>query len=123
MNTDAAGGQADGGRRFSRHMHTSTKHYTPPLPAVRKKEGNKKVARQTDDNPPPPKRVKNVAAEPSNPKPHPQEKTHIYRWLLPIYSANPSCKRGLPEDNGGGKVSGKHFMTATPFENYTFQMI
>ncbi|CAF2044945.1 unnamed protein product [Brassica napus] len=65
VNTDAAGGQADGGRRFSRHMHTSTKHYTPPLPAVRKKEGNKKVARQTDDNPPPPKRVKNVAAEPS----------------------------------------------------------
>ncbi|CAG7864394.1 unnamed protein product [Brassica rapa] len=59
VNTDAAGGQADGGRRFSRHMHTSTKHYTPPLPAVRKKEGNKKVARQTDDNPPPPKRVKN----------------------------------------------------------------
>ncbi|CDY69592.1 BnaAnng30940D, partial [Brassica napus] len=44
VNTDAAGGQADGGRRFSRHMHTSTKHYTPPLPAVRKKEGNKKVA-------------------------------------------------------------------------------
>ncbi|KAG5385243.1 hypothetical protein IGI04_036713, partial [Brassica rapa subsp. trilocularis] len=104
VNTDAAGGQADGGRRFSRHTHTSTKHYTPPLPAVRKKEGNKKVASQTDDNPPPPKRVKKVAAEPSNPKPRPQEKTHIYRWLLPIYSANPSCKRGLPEDNGGGKA-------------------
>ncbi|KAL0682536.1 hypothetical protein Bca4012_049383 [Brassica carinata] len=34
-NTDAACGQADGGRRFSRRTHTSTKSYTPPAPTVR----------------------------------------------------------------------------------------
>ncbi|CAN7069863.1 unnamed protein product [Brassica oleracea var. botrytis] len=64
-NTDAAGGQADGGRRFSRRTHTSTKRYTPPTPTVRKKEGNKKVPRQMDDNVPPFKRVKKVSVEPS----------------------------------------------------------
>ncbi|CDY09500.1 BnaC02g20420D [Brassica napus] len=64
-NTDAAGGQADGGRRFSRRTHTSTKRYTPPAPTVRKKEGNKKVPRQMDDNVPPFKRVKKVSVEPS----------------------------------------------------------
>ncbi|WZZ33139.1 hypothetical protein YC2023_016540 [Brassica napus] len=57
-NTDAAGGEADGGRCFSRRTHTSSKRYTPPAPTVRKKEGNKKVPRQMDDNAPPPKRVK-----------------------------------------------------------------
>ncbi|KAG2280936.1 hypothetical protein Bca52824_052156 [Brassica carinata] len=62
-NTDAACGQADGGRRFSRRTHTSTKSYTPPAPTVRKKEGNKKVPRQMDDNAPPPKRVKKAARE------------------------------------------------------------
>ncbi|KAG2281502.1 hypothetical protein Bca52824_052722 [Brassica carinata] len=64
-NTDAAGGQADGGRRFSRRTHTSTKRYTPPTPTVRKKEGNKKVPRQMDDNVPPLKRVKKVSVEPT----------------------------------------------------------
>ncbi|KAG5393061.1 hypothetical protein IGI04_023024 [Brassica rapa subsp. trilocularis] len=113
VNTDAAGSQADGGRRFSGRTHTSTKRYTPPAPAVRKKDGNKKVARQTDDNPAPPKRVKKVAAEPSNPKTRPQEKTHLYRWLLPIFSVNLSCKRGLPEDNGRGK-SGNNQLTVLP---------
>ncbi|KAG2311453.1 hypothetical protein Bca52824_023010 [Brassica carinata] len=65
LNTDAAGGQADGGRRFSRSTHTSPKRYTLPAPTVRKKEGNKKVPRQMNDNAPPPKRVKKVSVEPS----------------------------------------------------------
>ncbi|KAG5401254.1 hypothetical protein IGI04_015861, partial [Brassica rapa subsp. trilocularis] len=54
-----------------------------------------------------------VAAEPSNPKPRSSRKTHLHRWLLPIYSANPSCKRGLHEDNGGGK-SGNNELTVLP---------
>uniref|UniRef100_M4EZH3 Ubiquitin-like protease family profile domain-containing protein n=1 Tax=Brassica campestris TaxID=3711 RepID=M4EZH3_BRACM len=37
-NTDAAGGQADGGRRCSRRTHISTKRYTPPAPPVRNNE-------------------------------------------------------------------------------------
>ncbi|XP_013654549.1 uncharacterized protein LOC106359382 [Brassica napus] len=76
-NTDAAGGQADGGRRFSRRTHTSTKRYTPPTPTVRKKEGNKKVPRQMDDNVPPLKRVKKVSVEPSNPKPRLKKNPHL----------------------------------------------
>ncbi|CAN7095073.1 unnamed protein product [Brassica rapa subsp. narinosa] len=41
-NTDAAGGQADGGRLFSRRTHISTKRYTPPAPpSVRKMETRK----------------------------------------------------------------------------------
>ncbi|CAN6852218.1 unnamed protein product [Brassica oleracea] len=64
-NTDAAGGEADGGRCFSRRTHTSSKRYTPPAPTVRKKEGNKKVPRQMDDNAPPPKRVKKGVEKPT----------------------------------------------------------
>ncbi|KAL0711296.1 hypothetical protein Bca4012_018274 [Brassica carinata] len=74
VNTDAAVGQADGGRRFSTHTHTSPKRYTPPAPIVRKKEGNRKVPRRMDDNVPPPKRVKKASVESSNPKPPTQEK-------------------------------------------------
>ncbi|KAG2304379.1 hypothetical protein Bca52824_033030 [Brassica carinata] len=74
VNTDAAGVQADGGRCFSTRTHTSPKRYTPPAPIVRKKEGNRKVARRMDDNVPPPKRVKKASVESSNPKPPTQEK-------------------------------------------------
>ncbi|KAG2312145.1 hypothetical protein Bca52824_023702 [Brassica carinata] len=74
VNTDAAGGQADGGRRLSTRTHTSPKRYTPPAPTVRKKEGNKKVPRRMDDNAPRLKRVKKLSVEPSNPKPPTQEK-------------------------------------------------
>ncbi|KAG2328083.1 hypothetical protein Bca52824_010811 [Brassica carinata] len=65
VNTDAAGGQADGGRRVSTRSHTIPKQYTPPAPTVRRKEGNKKVPRRMDDNSPPPKRVKKVSVEPT----------------------------------------------------------
>ncbi|CAN7110584.1 unnamed protein product [Brassica rapa subsp. narinosa] len=95
VNTDAAGGQADGGRRFSRRTHTSTKCYTPPAPAVRKKDGNKKVARQTDDNPAPPKRVKKVAAEPSNPKPRPQEKHTFIGGFSPFSPPTPAAREAF----------------------------
>ncbi|CAF2044953.1 unnamed protein product [Brassica napus] len=95
LNTDAAGGQADGGRRFSRHTHTSTKRYTPPAPAVRKKEENKKVARQTDDNPPPPKRVNKVVAEPSNPKPRPQENHTFIGGLSPFTPPTPAAREAF----------------------------
>ncbi|CAN6907469.1 unnamed protein product [Brassica oleracea] len=89
-NTDAAGGQADGGRRFSRRTHTSTKRYTPPAPTVRKKEGNKKVPRQMDDNVPPLKRVKKVSVEPSNPKPRPQEKPTFIGGFSPFTPPTPA---------------------------------
>ncbi|CAN7093758.1 unnamed protein product [Brassica rapa subsp. narinosa] len=92
-NTDAAGGQADGGRHFSRRTHISTKRYTPPAPTVRKKDGNKKVARQTDDNPAPPKRVKKVAAEPSNPKPRPQEKHTFIGGFSPFTPPTPAARK------------------------------
>ncbi|CAF2150723.1 unnamed protein product [Brassica napus] len=95
VNTDVAGGQADGGRRFSRRTHTSTKRYTPPAPAVRKKDGNKKVARQTDDNPAPPKRVKKVAAEPSNPKPRPQEKHTFIGCFSPFSPPTPAAREAF----------------------------
>ncbi|CAN6971420.1 unnamed protein product [Brassica rapa subsp. trilocularis] len=95
VNTDAAGGQADGGRRFSRRTHTSTKRYTPPAPAVRKKDENKKVARQTDDNPAPPKRVKKVAAEPSNPKPRPQEKHTFIGGFSPFFPPTPAAREAF----------------------------
>ncbi|CAG7864400.1 unnamed protein product [Brassica rapa] len=95
LNTDAAGGQADGGRRFSRHTHTSTKRYTPPAPAVRKKEENKKVARQTDDNPPPPKRVNKVVAEPSNPKPRPQENHTFIGGFSPFTPPTPAAREAF----------------------------
>ncbi|KAG5389700.1 hypothetical protein IGI04_031241, partial [Brassica rapa subsp. trilocularis] len=94
-NTDAAGGQADGGRRFSRRTHISTKRYTPPAPTVRKKDGNKKVARQTDDNPAPPKRVKKVAAEPSNPKPRPQEKHTFIGGFSPFTPPTPAAREAF----------------------------
>ncbi|WZZ53660.1 hypothetical protein YC2023_053767 [Brassica napus] len=89
-NTDAAGGQADGGRCFSRRTHTSTKRYTPPAPTVRKKEGNKKVPRQMDDNVPPLKRVKKVSVEPSNPKPRPQEKPTFIGGFSPFTPPTPA---------------------------------
>uniref|UniRef100_A0A0D3BMN7 DUF1985 domain-containing protein n=1 Tax=Brassica oleracea var. oleracea TaxID=109376 RepID=A0A0D3BMN7_BRAOL len=92
-NTDAAGGQADGGRRFSRRTHTSTKRYTPPAPTVRKKEGNKKVSRQMDDNAPPPKRVKKVSVEPSNPKPRPQEKPTFIGGFSPFTPPPPTARK------------------------------
>ncbi|CAF2134192.1 unnamed protein product [Brassica napus] len=95
VNTDAAGGQADGGRRFSKRTHTSTKRYTPPASAVRKKEGNKKVARQMDDNPPPPKRVKKVAVEPSNPKPRPQEKPTFIGGFSPFTPPTPAAREAF----------------------------
>ncbi|CAN7136016.1 unnamed protein product [Brassica rapa subsp. narinosa] len=94
-NTDAAGGQADGGRRFSRRTHISTKRYTPPAPPVRKKDGNKKVARQTDDNPAPPKRGKKVAAEPSNPKPRRQEKHTFIGGFSPFTPPTPAAREAF----------------------------
>ncbi|CAN7031113.1 unnamed protein product [Brassica rapa subsp. trilocularis] len=94
-NTDAAGGQADGGRRFSRRTHISTKRYTPPAPPVRKKDGNKKVAHQTDDNPAPPKRSKKVAAEPSNPKPRRQEKHTFTGGFSPFTPPTPAAREAF----------------------------
>ncbi|CAN7110446.1 unnamed protein product [Brassica rapa subsp. narinosa] len=94
-NTDAADGQVDGGRRFSRRTHISTKRYTPPAPTVRKKDGNKKVVRQTDDNPAPPKRVKKVAAEPSNPKPRPQEKHTFIGGFSPFTPPTPAAREAF----------------------------
>ncbi|CAN7056788.1 unnamed protein product [Brassica rapa subsp. trilocularis] len=94
-NTDAAGGQADGGRRFSRRTHISTKRYTPPAPPVRKKDGNKKVARQTDDNPAPPKRGKKVAAEPSNPKPLRQEIHTFIGGFSPFTPPTPAAREAF----------------------------
>ncbi|CAG7865431.1 unnamed protein product, partial [Brassica rapa] len=94
-NTDAAGGQADGGRRFSRRTHISTKRYTPPAPPVRKKDGNKKVARQTDDNHAPPKRGKKVAAEPSNPKPRRQEKHTFIGGFSPFTPPTPAAREAF----------------------------
>ncbi|KAL0673578.1 hypothetical protein Bca4012_001559 [Brassica carinata] len=94
-NTDAAGGQADGGRRFSRRTHTSTKRYTPPASTVRKKEGNKKVPRQMDDNAPPPKRVKKVSVEPSNPKPRPQEKSTFIGAFSPFTPPTPAAREAF----------------------------
>ncbi|WZZ47516.1 hypothetical protein YC2023_043775 [Brassica napus] len=94
-NTVAAGGQADGGRRFSRRTHTSTKRYTPPAPTVRKKEGNKKVSRQMDDNAPPPKRVKKVSVEPSNPKPRPQEKPTFIGGFSPFTPPTPTARKAF----------------------------
>nr|VDD01085.1 unnamed protein product [Brassica oleracea] len=94
-NTVAAGGQADGGRRFSRRTHTSTKRYTPPAPIVRKKEGNKKVSRQMDDNAPPPKRVKKVSVEPSNPKPRPQEKPTFIGGFSPFTPPTPTARKAF----------------------------
>ncbi|CAN6841133.1 unnamed protein product [Brassica oleracea] len=87
-NTDAAGGQVDGGRRFSRRTHTSTKHYTPPAPTVRKKEGNKKVPRQMDDNVPPLKR-------PNNPKPRPQEKPTFIGGFSPFTPPTPAAREAF----------------------------
>ncbi|CAN7043425.1 unnamed protein product [Brassica rapa subsp. trilocularis] len=95
VNTDAAGGQADGGRRFSRRTHTSTKRYTPPAPTVRKKDGNKKVARQMNGNAPPPKWVKKVSAEPSNPKPHPQEKPTFIGGFSPFTPPTPAAREAF----------------------------
>ncbi|CAN7070928.1 unnamed protein product [Brassica oleracea var. botrytis] len=94
-NTDAAGGQADGGRRFSRRTHTSTKCYTPPAHTVRKKEGNKKVPRQMDDNAPPLKRVKKVSVEPSNPKPRPQEKPTFIGGFSPFTPPTPAARKAF----------------------------
>ncbi|KAL0687825.1 hypothetical protein Bca4012_087502 [Brassica carinata] len=94
-NTDAAGGQADGGRRFSRCTHTSTKRYTPPAPTVRKKEGNKKVPRQMDDNAPPLKHVKKVSVEPSNPKPRPQEKPTFIGGFSPFTPPTPAARKAF----------------------------
>ncbi|CAF1975521.1 uncharacterized protein LOC106425575 [Brassica napus] len=94
-NTDAAGGQVDGGRRFSRRTHTSTKRYTPPAPTVRKKEGNKKVPRQMDDNVPPLKRVKKVSVEPNNPKPRPQEKPTFIGGFSPFTPPTPAAREAF----------------------------
>ncbi|CAN6923098.1 unnamed protein product [Brassica oleracea] len=94
-NTDEAGGQADGGRLFSRRTHTSTKRYTPPAPTIRKKEGNKKVPRQMDDNVPPLKRVKKVSVEPSNPKPRPQEKPTFIGGFSPFTPPTPAAREAF----------------------------
>ncbi|CAF2072801.1 unnamed protein product [Brassica napus] len=94
-NTDAAGGQEDGGRLFSRRTHTSTKRYTPPAPTIRKKEGNKKVPRQMDDNVPPLKRVKKVSVEPSNPKPRPQEKPTFIGGFSPFTPPTPASREAF----------------------------
>ncbi|KAG2304306.1 hypothetical protein Bca52824_032957 [Brassica carinata] len=76
VNTDAAGGQTDGGRRFSRRTHTSPKRYTPPAPTVRKKEGNKKVPHQMDDNAQPAKRAVD----------------RVVGWIRKRRDSNPSSK-------------------------------
>ena len=95
MNTDAAGGQADGGRRVSTRTHTIPKQYTPPAPTVRRKEGNKKVPRRMDDNSPPPKRVKKVSVEPSNPKPPTQEKATFIGGFSAFTPPTPAAREAF----------------------------
>ncbi|KAL0702051.1 hypothetical protein Bca4012_058173 [Brassica carinata] len=95
VNTNADGGQADGGRRFSTHTHTSPKRYTPPAPTVRKKEGNKKVPRRMDDNAPPPKRVKKASVEPSNPKPPTQEKATFIGGFSAFTPPTPAAREAF----------------------------
>ncbi|KAL0696041.1 hypothetical protein Bca4012_063221 [Brassica carinata] len=95
VNTDAAGGQTDGGRRFSRRTHTSPKRYTPPAPTVRKKEGNKKVPHQMDDNAQPAKRVKKVSVEASKPKPPTQEKATFIGGFSAFTPPTPAAREAF----------------------------
>ncbi|KAL0802686.1 hypothetical protein Bca101_057862 [Brassica carinata] len=95
VNTDAAVGQADGGRRFSTRTHTSPKRYTPPAPIVRKKEGNRKVPRRMDDNVPPPKRVKKASVESSNPKPPTQEKATFIGGFSAFTPPTPAAREAF----------------------------
>ncbi|KAG5386142.1 hypothetical protein IGI04_037612, partial [Brassica rapa subsp. trilocularis] len=69
-NTDAAGGQADGGRRFSRRTHISTKRYTPPAPP-------------------------SVVAEPSNPKPLRQEIHTFIGGFSPFTPPTPAAREAF----------------------------